>query len=268
MIQNADVFQADAVIFDLEDSVSVVEKDNARQLIKQYLDETKVLPAKVVVRINPVGSDFIKQDIELVRTKKIDYILLPKATNDAINCLDEYLLSIEKELHLEPLRLIALAETSKSIIEVYKIAKHARVDAILLGAEDLCSELEIDRSNQGTEIQFARSRIIYACASNQIIPIDTPNTHVDDEVMLEEDCQRAKQLGMKAKAAIHPSQLEIINRVFSPSKKDIAWAKSVLDAVLQHKDKGAFSLDGKMIDKPIINKAEKIIANAKEFGIL
>lgn len=268
MIQNADVFQADAVIFDLEDSVSVSEKDNARNLIKQYLDDTKVLPAKVIIRINPIGSSFFKEDIELVRTKKVDYILVPKTTNDAINCLDDYLLNIEKELNLDPMRIIALAETSKSIIEIYKIAKHARVDAILLGAEDLCSELEIDRSNLGLEIQFARSRVIYACVANQIIPIDTPNTNIDDESLLEEDCYVAKRLGMKAKAAIHPGQLAIINKVFSPSKKEIDWANQVLLAVAETKHKGAFSLDGKMIDKPIIKKAEKIIASAKEYGIL
>jgi citrate lyase subunit beta/citryl-CoA lyase len=267
MIQNADVFTADGIIFDLEDSVDIYEKDNARNLISNYLSSDNTYPSLVVLRVNPIDTEFFEKDIELIKTKKVDYILLPKTTMDALNILDELLLEIENKFDLETTKLIALVESAKSVIQIFKIAKHKRVEAILLGAEDLCNDLEIDRTNIGNEILFARSRVIYACVSNNIIPIDTPNTTMDDERLLREDCLNAKSLGMKAKSSIHPSQLEIINEVFSPSKKEIEWAKRVLDAVSKNIGKGAFSLDGKMIDKPIILKAEKIILKAKSFNI-
>ncbi|MBI9008434.1 MAG: CoA ester lyase [Tenericutes bacterium] len=267
MIQNADVFNSDGIIFDLEDSVDINEKDNARNLVNNYLSSANNYPSLVVLRVNPIDTEFFKKDIELIKTKKINYILLPKTTMDALNVLEEMLYDIEVKFDLDTVKVIALVESAKSIIQIFKIAKHCRVEAILLGAEDLCNDLEIDRSNEGNEILFARSRVIYACASNNIISIDTPNTNIDDELLLREDCLNAKNLGMKAKSSIHPSQLEIINEVFSPSKKEIIWAKRVLEAVEKNIGKGAFSLDGKMIDKPIILKAQKIIQKANKYNM-
>lgn len=268
MIQNADVFESDGVIFDLEDSVDISEKDNARNLVNNYLIHGGTYPSLIVLRVNPIDTSYFMKDIELIKTGKIDYILLPKTTCDALSQLDEVLSKLEIENSFEKTKVIALAESARSIIEIFKIAKHKRVNAILLGAEDLCNDLEIDRTNKGNEILYARSRVIYACARNKIISIDTPNTSIDNEPLLNEDCTIAKRLGMKAKSAIHPSQLEIINSIFSPSKKEIVWAKKVLKAVEENKGKGAFSLDGKMVDKPIISKAEKIINNAKRFHLL
>lgn len=267
MIQNADIFEADAIIFDLEDSVDITEKDNARNLIKSYLLDVTTRPSLSVLRVNPIDTVYFSKDIELIKTKRLDYILLPKSSVDSLNQLDEMLSDLEQKYDLELTKVIALVETTKSIIEVFKIAKHSRVKAILLGAEDLCNELEIDRSNQGEEILYARSRVIYACVSNQIIPIDTPNTSVDNEGLLREDCFNAKRLGMKAKSAIHPSQLETINTIFSPSKEAIEWAKKVLISKEKNRGKGAFSLNGKMVDKPIISKAEKIIEKAKKYNL-
>lgn len=267
MLQNADVFNADAVIFDLEDSVDIYEKDNARNLVSGYLSSGNTYPSLVVLRVNPIDTNYFIKDIELIKSKKIDYILLPKTSMDALNVLDEVLQDLENKFDLEYTKIIALVESAKSIIQIFKIAKNKRVEAILLGAEDLCNDLEIDRTNLGTEILFARSRVIYACASNNIISIDTPNTNIDDENLLRADCLNAKNLGMKAKSSIHPSQLEIINEVFSPSKKEIDWANRVLEACEKNRGKGAFSLDGKMVDKPIILKAKKIILKTDKYSI-
>jgi citrate lyase subunit beta/citryl-CoA lyase len=268
MIQNADVFLTDAVIFDLEDSVDISEKDNARNLINNYLVDSTTYPSLVVLRVNPMDTEFFKKDIELILTKKVDYILLPKASIDAINILEEILKDYETENDLKEIKVIALVESAKSIIQIFKIAKHCRVEGILLGAEDLCNDLEINRTNQGEEILFARSRVIYACVSNNIISIDTPNTSVNDDEALKTDCLNAKNLGMKAKSAIHPNQLDIINEIFSPSRNEIEWAQKIVEAVEVNKGKGAFSLDGKMVDKPIILKAKKIIEKAKKFKLL
>jgi len=268
MIQNADVFLADGIIFDLEDSVDIKEKDNARNLIRNYLNESATKPSSIVLRVNPVDTDYFDKDLELLKTSEIDYILLPKAGVDSLGILDERLTELEKEYKLARVMVLALVESAKSIIEVFKIAKHNRVEGILLGAEDLCNDLEIGRTNIGNEILFARSRVVYSCVSNNIISIDTPNTTIDDERALREDCLNAKNLGMKAKTAIHPNQLEIINEIFSPSKEEIEWAKTVLRLRDEYVGKGAFSLNGKMIDKPLITKAEKILEKAKRFRMI
>ena len=268
MIQNADIFLSDGIVFDLEDSVDSNEKDNARNLVKNYLESAVTYPSLSILRVNSVDTSYFNKDIELIKTGKIDYILLPKASVDSLNILEEQLLDIESKHDLVETKIIALAESAKSIIEVFKIAKHKRVEAILLGAEDLCNDLEINRTNQGEEILFARSRVIYACTSNNIISIDTPNTSVDNEEDLRTDCLNARNLGMKAKTAIHPSQIEVINDIFSPSTKDIDWAKKVFKVLDQNKGNGAFSLDGKMIDKPIILKAEKIILKAEKYKLI
>ncbi len=268
MIQNADIFMADGIIFDLEDSVDISEKDNARNLIYNYLTDGTTHPSLVVLRINPVDSDFFEKDLKLINCNKIDYILLPKTEIKSLMKLEDRLQKIEEACGLKALKIIALVESAKSIIEIDEIAKHNRVEAILLGAEDLCNDLEISRSNQGQEILFARSKVIYACASNNIISIDTPNTNINDEKLLEEDCLIAKNLGMKAKTSIHPSQLDIINNIFSPSIEEIDWAKKVIELKNINKGKGAFSLNGKMIDKPLILKAEKIIEKAKKYKLI
>ncbi|MCK5731705.1 MAG: CoA ester lyase, partial [Tenericutes bacterium] len=187
MIQNADIFLSDGIVFDLEDSVDSNEKDNARNLVKNYLESAVTYPSLSILRVNSVDTSYFNKDIELIKTGKIDYILLPKASVDSLNILEEQLLDIESKHDLVETKIIALAESAKSIIEVFKIAKHKRVEAILLGAEDLCNDLEINRTNQGEEILFARSRVIYACTSNNIISIDTPNTSVDNEEDLRTD---------------------------------------------------------------------------------
>ncbi len=270
MIQNADIFLSDAIIFDLEDSVSISEKDNARNLILNFLLTKQSFAQTIILRVNPVDTSFFKDDLKLLSSKRIDYVLLPKATKENLDILNEELFAYEKENDLKETKTIALVEQAKSIIEVETIAEKPRVEALFLGAEDLCNDLEIERTGKGKEILFARSKVIYAAAANNIISIDTPYTDIYDEEGLRKDALRAYALGMKAKACIHPNQLEIVNEVFSPKKAQIEWAKKVLVAYEENLKigKGAFKVDGKMIDKPIIEKAQKIIDKAKKYQLL
>ncbi|MCF7924043.1 MAG: CoA ester lyase [Candidatus Izimaplasma sp.] len=267
MLQNADIFMCDAIIFDLEDSVNLDEKDNARNLVETYLLTTKELPKAVILRINPVNSELINDDLKLLETRRIDYVLLPKANKISLFVLDKILNDLENKFELKQTKVICLVEEAKAIIEVYDLAIHERVRGLLLGAEDLTSELEINRTISGEEILYARSKVIYAAISNKIIPIDTPFTDINDTEGLIKDCKKALNLGMKAKTAIHPSQLETINDIFSPSKEAIEWAKALL-AKAKTLNKGAFQFEGKMIDRPIIEKAKKIIEKAKLFDLM
>ena len=267
MLQNADIFMSDGIIFDLEDAVGIHEKDNARNLVETYLLTTKSLPKQIILRVNPVNTEFIEDDLKLLLSHKIDYILLPKANVISLFVIDKMLASFEKKNHLKETKLICLIEETKAVLEANDLAKHPRVEALLLGAEDLTSELEIERSIKGYEIQFARSQVIYAAINNKIIPIDTPFTDISDVEGLEWDCQNAQKLGMKAKTAIHPNQLDKINEVFSPTPKMIDWAKGVV-SIYEETGKGVFQFRGKMIDKPVIDKAKKILEKAKIFDLL
>ena len=271
MLQNADVFGSDSVIFDLEDAVNVTEKDNARNLLYYYLKEHESLNMEVVVRINGLDTPYYKEDLEKIVSNSIDTIMLPKARISELKQLDELLTEIEKNKKLnKKIKILPIIELAISVLEVDTIASLPRIDGILLGAEDLSSDLEVERTKEGKEIEYARSRVAYACKAYQIDAIDTPFTDVNDNEGLLKDCLNCKSLGMNAKAAIHPNQIDTINDAFLPSQKLITWAKRVMIATEEANKKGigAFSLDGKMVDKPVIERAMKILNKAQKFNVL
>ena len=272
MLQNSDVFESDAVIYDLEDAVSITEKDAARCLVAQYLKSmTKQPPMEIVVRINGMDTEFYQKDLEAIVSDKIDTIMLPKATVAYLAELDQILTSIETTTGMtKKINVIPIIELAISVMEIEGIAKSPRVNGILLGAEDLTSDLEVSRTKQGNEILFPRMRIAYACAACKIDAIDTPFTDTNDNEGLTEDCKYVNNLGMNAKAAIHPNQVPVINTVFVPTQKSIEWALRVDAAARQAYEKGlgVFSLDGKMVDTPVIERANKIITKARKFNLI
>ena len=268
MLSNADVFGSDGVIFDLEDAVNVVEKDNARNLIHYYLEDHPNLDLEVVVRINGLDTEFYQADLDMIVSDNIDAIMLPKARITYLEELDKLLTKFEKERCLKKrIKILPIIELAISVLEVDKIASMNRVDGILLGAEDLSSDMEVARTKEGKEIEYARCRVATACKAYQIDAIDTPFTDVNDKEGLTKDCLNAQTLGMNAKAAIHPNQIDTINEVFLPSEKLINWALRVKQASDEASAKGigVFSLDGKMVDKPVMDRANKILAKAKKF---
>ena len=268
MLSNADVFGSDGVIFDLEDAVNVVEKDNARNLIHYYLEDHPNLDLEVVVRINGLDTEFYQADLDMIVSDNIDAIMLPKARITYLEELDKLLTKYEKERCLKKkIKILPIIELAISVLEVDKIASMNRVDGILLGAEDLSSDMEVARTKEGKEIEYARCRVATDCKAYQIDAIDTPFTDVNDKEGLTKDCLNAQTLGMNAKAAIHPNQIDTINEVFLPSEKLINWALRVKQASDEASAKGigVFSLDGKMVDKPVMDRANKILAKAKKF---
>lgn len=269
MLQTAEVFDADSIIFDLEDAISISEKDSARNLVKYFLTSFNLGKKEVVIRINGLDTLYYNDDLDAIVNDNIDSIMVPKANIEELNklslILDKY---EEKRLMKKKIKLIPIIELASSLLEVEDIAKLKRVDGILLGAEDLTSDMEVERTKEATEIFYPRAKIAFACISEKIDAIDTPYTNTLDEEGLYKDCQLAKSIGLNAKACIHPNQVDLVNEVFSPSKKQIEYAKRVIDATLQNENKGAFSLDGKMIDKPIIERCKKVLEKAKRFGLL
>lgn len=264
MLQSSDIFSSDAVIFDLEDAVSGTEKDSARNLVTNYLKAFRP-NIEIVIRINGFDTPFYLDDLNAVLNCDIDAIMLPKARVQDILTLEEIIKSFKKDV-----KIIPIIEQAISLIEVEEIAKCELVDGVLLGAEDYTKDLEVTRTKEGNEIFYARCRVINACKAYKIDAIDTPFTDTNDEEGLLKDTKFAKSLGMNAKSAIHPNQIEIINKVFTPTEKEIEYATRVLLARDEafKKGLGVFSLDGKMVDKPVIERAEKVIEKAKRFGVL
>lgn len=266
MLQSADVFGSDAVIFDLEDAVAPSEKDSARTLLSHFLERFP-LSLEVMVRINGLDTKYWEEDLKAILSDRIDTIMLPKARPQDLAKLGEILEKTESGKNLKKkIGIVPIAELAVSILEIEAIAAGNRVNGILLGAEDLTSDLEIERTKAGGEILYARSRILYACHAYKIDAIDTPFTDVNDNEGLRTDSANARSLGMTGKAAIHPNQIPIINEVFSPTEKQIAYALKV-DAASKA-NRGVFSLDGKMVDKPIIERSEKVLEKAKKVGLL
>lgn len=271
MLQNADIFGADSVIFDLEDAVNITEKDNARNLLHYYLNAHENLPMEVVVRINGLDTEYYEKDLEKIVSDNIDTIMIPKATIEYVNQLDELLTEIEARKQMsKKIKVLPIIELAYSVLQVETIASLNRVDGILLGAEDLTSDMEVTRTKEGLEIEYPRARVAMACKAYKIDAIDTPFTDVTDNNALKVDALHAMQLGMNCKAAIHPNQLDTINEVFMPSEKQIIWASRVMKANedANAKGLGVFSLDGKMVDKPVLDRARKILAKAKKFGAI
>ncbi|MDD4183982.1 MAG: CoA ester lyase [Candidatus Izemoplasmatales bacterium] len=271
MVQNADVFGADVVIFDLEDSVHAGEKDNARHLLQDFFNNNPTPPKKIAVRINAPDSPFYDADLGSIVSDKIDYIVLPKASIQTTQKLGSDLFQLEQNKQIEKrIDIIPIIELACSLINAHKIAATSRVKALLFGAEDYCSDLEIKRTLSGEALVYPRSLIATTCKAYGLIAIDTPFTDVMDDEGLNQDCQNGVMLGMSAKAAIHPRQIAIINDKFSPGQDQVAWSLKVIkaDKEASKKGLGVFSLDGKMIDKPIIERAMKTLNRAKEYQML
>ncbi len=268
MLQSADIYPFDAVIFDLEDAVTMSEKESARELLKNFLSIADLKQKEIMIRINSLDNDLAMLDLDDIVSDEIDTIMLPKARVSDIVYLDKVLRQIEEKKQMtKKINIVPIIELASSLLEVERIAAEKRVNGILLGAEDLTSDMEVSRTEEGTEIFYPRARIAMACKAFKIDAIDTPYTNVNNLEGLEKDSLVAKELGFNAKACIHPNQIDVINRIFSPTEKEILRAQKIVAAYEQEK-KGAFSLDGKMIDRPIIERSLKIIAKAKKIGLL
>ncbi|HHT39014.1 MAG: CoA ester lyase [Acholeplasmatales bacterium] len=270
MIQDSYIFEADGIIYDLEDAVAYSEKDSARIIVKSFIESGLIEDKEVIVRINDIDSEFYLDDINVIVSNYVDTIMLPMATEWSVRKLATKLDEIEEKKKIaKRIKIIPIIESGKSVLEVEKIVRHQRVSGVLLGAEDLSFDLGIIRTKEGAEIEYVRSKIVIAAKAYKKDAIDTPFTDVTDDEGLIKDTKRAKLLGMNAKACIHPRQARTINKVFSPSSFDIDFAKKVLKGYeeAQKVGLGVFSLEGKMIDKPIVERAQSVIMRAKYFKL-
>lgn len=273
MLQTADTFGADSVIFDLEDAVALTEKDAARILVTEAMRTMSYGETEVVIRINPLSSPFAMTDIDRMARLKPDAILLPKATPEDMAILEKELERVEKEEGFEigAIKVHALVETAYGVETVYETIKSSnRIQAVLLGGEDLAADLAVKRTKDSEELFYARTKVVNACKALKVDAIDTPFTDTNDYEGLAADSRKAKMLGFSGKLAINPRQIDTIHEVYSPTKQEINHALRVMAAKEEAEKEGlgVFSLDGKMVDLPIINRAIQTLEIAEMIGLL
>ena len=273
LLINGSCLGADAVIFDLEDAVAPAEKDAARILVRntmRYMDFGK---CELIVRINSIDTPYWKKDIDEVLPHRPSLILLPKTGTPAdILAADAYMTQLEEKLGMErnAVGLMPLIETAMGVENAFAIATATkRVKALFLGAEDLTTDMQCKRTKEGREIEYARTRLVVAARAAGVDVYDTPFTDVNDDEGIVKDAELAKALGFTGKSSISPRHLEVINRVFSPTLKEIQYAYEVIEAIETAKaqGKGAIALYGKMIDAPIVTRAQRTIDAANALGI-
>ena len=273
MLMNGNCLGADAVIFDLEDAVAPAEKDAARILVRNTMRYMDFSGCEIIVRINSIDTPYWEKDLETVLPYRPNLILLPKTgcAEDAM-IADRYMTLVEEQNGMEKgmVGLMPLIETAIGVENAYSIASSTkRVKALFLGAEDLTADLQCKRTKEGREIEYARTRLVVAARAAGVDVYDTPFTDVNDDEGIVKDAALAKALGFTGKASISPRHVEAINQVFSPTEKEIDYAYEVMEAIRLAKalGKGATSLHGKMIDAPIVARAERTIAMAKALGL-
>jgi citrate lyase subunit beta/citryl-CoA lyase len=264
MIQNATVFGADSIIFDLEDAVNIDEKDAARTLVSNAIRTFEFYPTECVVRINPMDTVWGEVDLRRIAQCEPDAILLPKAdiksVQECVMILDE----MEELMQLQRgnIKIIVLIESAIGVEMASEIINlSSRIEAVLLGAEDLTADMGVSRTLTGKEILYARTRLAVLCKAYNLQFIDTPFVDVNNSEGLIEDIKEAVNLGATGKAAINPRQVEMIHKGFMPSELEVKWAKEVIKGweVASQKGIGVFSLNGKMVDLPVKLRADSIL---------
>ncbi|MDB1689296.1 citrate (pro-3S)-lyase subunit beta [Enterococcus casseliflavus] len=268
MLRDAPLYGADSVMFDLEDAVSLNEKDSARTLVHFALKTFDYSAIETVVRIN--GLDTVGAlDIEAMVLAGVNVIRLPK-TETAQDIIDvaAVITQVEEEndLPVGTTKMMAAIESAEGVLNARDIATASdRLIGIALGAEDYVTNMKTRRYPDGQELLFARSMILHAARAAGIAAIDTVFSDINDTDGFIAETTRIKQLGFDGKSVINPRQIPLVNGIYAPSKAEIQQAKEVIWAIREAESKGSgvISLNGKMVDKPIAERAERVIALAK-----
>jgi citrate lyase subunit beta/citryl-CoA lyase len=269
MIQKAGTLGADAVILDLEDAVPMAEKETARALVRDSVEQVAAGGSQVFVRVNALITGLTAEDLRWVTQSGLTGVVLPKTESrqdvlEAVRLIDK----LERERGIEPgsLALMPQLETATGVLDAREIATASkRIIALNFGSLDFTRDMGTTPSLEGTEVFYARSYIVVVARAARVMAIDTPWIDIADREGLVEEAKMARQLGFQGKLLIHPSQIEPVHQVFSPSEDEVAYARRVVQAFREAEAQGvgAISLDGKMIDVANARQAEELIARAE-----
>ncbi|WP_175945435.1 HpcH/HpaI aldolase/citrate lyase family protein [Burkholderia pyrrocinia] len=244
----------DVVVIDLEDAVPPAEKKVARAALAEWL-ATNATP--VAVRINDVNSEWFREDIALCRAPSVKTVMLPKTER-----IDDIFLC---EFAGKPTEVLPMIETAQGFRNVVAIAQHRLTTRLVFGNIDFQLDLSIDGDDE--QLLYFRSHIVLASRlGNLLPPVDGVSLALDDPAQIERDTLRAKRLGFGAKLCIHPKQVQAVNAAFLPTEKEIEWARKVVDTASASHG-AAVAVDGRMVDRPVILKAQEILAESQRRAV-
>ena len=269
MLQKAQVLAPDALVPDMEDSVPTAEKARAREIVASMLEPLAQAGQRLIPRINSLDTGLLEQDLAAVVGPHIYGVSVGKFdsawdAHQVVSIIE--VLERKARLELGSIKLIPWIETAKAIVNAYEICSASpRIVGVAFGAEDFTVDMAIQRSQEGAELAYPRTVIGVAAKAANVLALDTPNPNFRDPEDLKRDAYTARQFGFKGKFAIHPSQIEIINSIFAPSLEEVEYARRVVQAFEEAEalGRGATSLDGKMIDVPIVKRARDLLALAQ-----
>lgn len=265
MLQHAATFGADSVLLDLEDAVTEQEKDAARRLVSLFLKNIGFGSVIATVRVNGADTPFFRSDIEEIVPALPHALRIPKCHSvDDIKYADSVMSEVEQKNGIEPgkIKIHAMLETAHGIEHAYQIATASpRVAALTLGGQDLTADLGVQKTRDGVEMFYARGRIVMAAKAAGLGAFDTVWTDLNDLQGLADEARLAVQMGFTGKAAIHPSQIKTIHEAFKPDPIELKRAYRIVEAAEEadQAGKGVISVDGRMVDGPIVKRAYHLI---------
>ena len=261
----------DCICMDMEDGVALNRKAEARATIARALRELDFGRSERLARINPVGSGLEKDDIEAVLPHHPDGIVIPKIESPEQIQWASGIIEAAELSHGWPvnsIRLIVDVETARGILNLKEIASHSRLDALIFGAEDFAASVGATRTAEAWEVFYARSAVVTAASAYGLHAIDMVTIDFRDIERVRREAEYGARLGYTGKQIIHPNQVAPVQDAFTPDDEAIAHARRLVEAFDEHQAKGsgAFALDGKMIDMPLVKAAQNVLARAHTAG--
>jgi citrate lyase beta subunit len=270
-IEKAVTLGVDCICMDMEDGVATGRKTHARSIIGRALQELDFGKSEKLTRINSVGSGLEKEDIQAVLGQRPDGIVIPKLEERSQIQWAGDLIEAAELQHgwpLNSIRVLVDVETPKGILNLREIASHPRLDALIFGGEDFAASVGATRSREAVELMYARQAVLTAAAAFGLQAIDIVTIDFKDLEGLRQEAESGARMGFSGKQIIHPAQVDPVQAAFTPSADAVAHAQRIVDGfeATQKQGKGAFALDGKMIDLPLVKNAQKVLERAKAAG--
>ncbi len=265
---------ADCVCLDLEDGVAAGRKQAAREMVAQALQELDFGRSERLCRLNAPGSGLEREDLEAVLPARPDGVLVPKVGDaEQVRRLSARIETVERARGwpVGGIRLLVLIESARAVINLPEIAGvGSRLEALIFGAEDLAGDLGATRTPEAWEVFYARSAVVTAAAAYGLQALDMVNVDFRDLEGLRAEARQGAALGFVGKQVIHPDQVVPVQEAFTPSPQAIARAQRLVEAYQEHQaaGAGAFALDGKMVDRPMVRAAEGLLARARAAGAM
>lgn len=274
MLVTAHLYGADCVLFDLEDAVKYADKDAARDLLAEALKTVDYGDTEIFARINPLSTEFGRDDVKILVPAGLRKMRLAMCeTPEQVKELDELLTEVEKEYEIEngACKIQCSLETPLAVMNAVSIATASpRVTSISFGAEDFTRTMGAERTKEGKELFVARTMVVMAAAIAGVDAIDTVWSDLDDEEGFKAEVKTSMNLGFAGKSCIHPSQIKIVHKVFTPNKEELEKSLEIVRAAeaANINKGGVITVNGKMVDIPVIAKAEKVVRLAKSAGMI